>query len=89
MFIPSDTVGPGFRALVSNQNLTFIIIGILFSMPLIERFEALRYEDLNEQGQMLQLGKVALHSFIGLAAFLVCSVYVMAGTYNPFIYFRF
>jgi alginate O-acetyltransferase complex protein AlgI len=89
MFTATDAVAPEFTVLVSNENFYFILLGLALSMPLIERFRVLRHHDSGMQSRVMRPSSIALHVSLAAAVFLVCSVYVMAGTYNPFIYFRF
>ena len=89
MFWPTTAEAPGFAELVSNENLFMGLLGCVLALPLLERSRLFRHED--NPNQESGIGRVALlrGGVIGLALLLLCSVYVVSGTYNPFIYFRF
>ncbi|MDP5070181.1 MAG: MBOAT family protein [Congregibacter sp.] len=94
MFSSVPARGINFASLVSNENLTFMLLGLLFSMPVLERLRAFRNGDdvCERDGQRAELvspGQFILSAGVTLGLFLLCSMYIMSGTYNPFIYFRF
>lgn len=96
MFVPDSTPPDGFWYWVSHENLMWMALGVALSLPLAEHLRATRHPEADEapdgvSGGEAVMGRLAT-SCSAVAAFLVlalCAVYVMAGTYNPFIYFRF
>ena len=74
------------RKIFSTALRVFLLLGILFSMPLARNMNAyLHSHPSSAMGRCLTL----LYP-VGLAALLLVSVcYLMSGTYNPFIYFNF
>lgn len=90
MFLPTESPSPGDLAvLVTHENLLFILLGLIFSMPLTERFTATRHPATGAQPANASAATVLVTVSTALVLFFICSVYVMSGTYNPFIYFRF
>ena len=66
----------------------FLILGILFSMPLSKAFSAW-YEEKSKNGQALTGVKTVVYPAAMLALFFVAMSYIVKGSYNPFIYFNF
>ena len=69
-----------------RENLVFLILGVLFSMPIARNMNEILYKN----------PKSAIHKActlcypIGLLIlFIICVAYMASGTYNPFIYFNF
>jgi len=87
-----------YPALYLNAELLFfMIIGIAFSFPIIpsmkKRLEK-RIEQLQNKGKKLEslimdFGTTVLCNLYLIAVLLISIVYMIAGTYNPFIYFKF
>jgi alginate O-acetyltransferase complex protein AlgI len=75
-----------FAEIVSNENLFFALIGIVFSTPLISRLADRASTRMRSHSPAVAY---SAGTFLYLSLFAVCVVYVMSGTYNPFIYFRF
>ncbi len=69
-----------------RENLAFIVLGILFSMPIARNMNEILY-----QNPRSSISRVCTLCYpIGLMALLaVCVAYLASGTYNPFIYFNF
>ncbi len=69
-----------------RENLVFIVLGILFSMPIARNMNEILY-----QNPRSGISRVCTLCYpIGLMALLaVCVAYLASGTYNPFIYFNF
>jgi hypothetical protein len=78
---------------VNNQQIFFGVLGVIAATPAARRLVAYVISDRSinatrYNAQHRALNRVFDISFtIGLI--LICSLYVAAGTYNPFIYFRF
>lgn len=108
MFSSVPARGIGFERLVSAENLFFMLLGCLFSLPVLEGTRMFRNaEDLaagnttNSVGVRAGVGasvsvsntwvwlRAVLGGLVTIALFGLCAVYIMSGTYNPFIYFRF
>ncbi len=86
----SGVTAIGFAQLVTNENLFLAVTGMIFSSPAIKnclgRAKVLPgIEDHRPLGRRNSVIVI----FTALLVFLVCSMYILAGTYNPFIYFRF
>lgn len=84
MFTPVSTGGSSIGELLSNETLFYAAIGTLLCAPMFKRLEPWR---VTSTGQRSPAVLFALGGSFGLV--LLCTLYVMAGTYNPFIYFRF
>lgn len=69
-----------------RENLVFIVLGILFSMPIARKMNERMYH--NPHSAMSRV--CTLLYPVGLMVLLVvCVAYLASGTYNPFIYFNF
>lgn len=69
-----------------RENLVFIVLGILFSMPIARNMNEILYK--NPKSGINRVGTLVYP--IGLMVLLViCVAYLASGTYNPFIYFNF
>ena len=83
--IPSELI-----RILNYENLLFILMGIILSMPVVPRFlkvlNIFPSMDVHEKYSTMQNTMVVTLSLAGMA---ICSIYVISGTYNPFIYFRF
>ncbi len=83
-----------YTALYLNPEVKlFIIIGILGSFPLFPKLKSL-YEKLNlkygtTSKSILNSGYSILYTFYLIFVFVLSSMSLALGTYNPFIYFRF
>ncbi len=70
-----------------NDYGTIIIIGIIFSMPVL-RFLRAKIESKNER--ILENNIVyTLNSIVYAVLFILCISTLISSTYNPFLYFRF
>ena len=65
------------------------MIGAVLALPLAERVLVFRHEDADAGAAFMKPALVAACTGVAAAMLLACSVYVVSGTYNPFIYFRF
>jgi len=73
------------RELLQVNVLTILIIGVIFSTPVfpfIQRKTELLSYRLNNYLNIIYLG-------ILVTLFMICTMALASGTYNPFIYFRF
>jgi len=80
-----------FAQLVSHEQMTAFILGILFATPVVEWMSKkirLRF-DLNKNSKGLYRAHTILHVASLTAVFMISFTYVLAGTYRPFLYFRF
>lgn len=101
MFSSVPAQGIGFERLVSVENLFFMLLGCVFSLPILESTRMFRNaedhaDDSMIDGACVNAGnelwvwlRAALSGGVTIALFCLCAVYIMSGTYNPFIYFRF
>ena len=84
---------PGFWEHVTHQQLFFGILGMVAATPVarswVTRFITDRSAQVTRRSTPNGKLRVGLDVGFALALILICSVYVAAGTYNPFIYFRF
>jgi len=69
---------------ISNENLFFCFAGAILSAPVIPWLKA----QLSDQIQHSRLYRLSATGVL-LGLFFMCTLYTMANTYNPFIYFRF
>jgi len=88
-----DGSEPGLRVFVGNQQLFFALVGILASTPLLRRAFGLFITDRQVSFSRRQHSGGMLRNVLDASFVIVllgiCSLYIAAGTYNPFIYFRF
>ncbi|MEM1403140.1 MAG: MBOAT family O-acyltransferase [Pseudomonadota bacterium] len=88
MFLGFDVRFPMMPAeVLSHENGLIMLIGLLLSLPLLEGTRW-RHWDENEAGTM-NPSQIVIDVILMVLLLTLCSVFVMAGTYNPFIYFRF
>lgn len=72
-----------------SENALYLVLGILFSMPLSKAF-ARWYEQKNaEIGPALTGIKMIIYPSALLILFMIAMCYIVKGSYNPFIYFNF
>lgn len=70
----------------TNEVQMAFLIGILFSMPIYNRIEKITLRTYASSKMKFYYGV----KYFGMTAlFVVCCIYVVTGSYNPFIYFRF
>jgi alginate O-acetyltransferase complex protein AlgI len=89
MFLPTSADAPGLAELASHENLFMGVIGCLLSLPIVERSRAFRHPGQTPYGGAGAGGARVYEMTLALGLLMLCSVYIMSGTYNPFIYFRF
>jgi alginate O-acetyltransferase complex protein AlgI len=87
-----------YPALYLNTELVFfMIIGITLSFPVIpamEKWLEKRVAYLHDRGSrriffIVATGRIILYDLFLIALLLISIVFMVAGTYTPFIYFRF
>ena len=89
----ADQAAP-FLHLVSHEQLLAFLLAFLFATPLVEQVFG-RLRRLLSAGSGDALLPVAARLRTGWRAvslftlFVLCYIYVLAGTYSPFLYFRF
>lgn len=69
---------------INPEQVTFVILGILFSMPVVDRFTT----RFTEEGRHRQLWNSLYLTGLGLL-FILSICYMTGSGFNPFIYFRF
>ncbi|MEM9302588.1 MAG: MBOAT family protein [Pseudomonadota bacterium] len=87
MFTGGDVPALPLAQLSTNENLFYALLGFFLATPVLGRWLG-RLGDLQSAGRWLGARAAAMYS-LAFVAFAFCAIYVMAGTYNPFIYFRF
>ena len=71
------------------ENKVFLLLGILFSMPVSKVF-ARWYEEKRSNGSpILSAVKMVVYPSTLLFLFFIAMSYIVKGSYNPFIYFNF
>lgn len=71
------------------ENKVFLILGILFSMPVSKVFSNW-YEKKRNSGSSILNGTVTvIYPAAMMLLFLIAMSYIVKGSYNPFIYFNF
>lgn len=71
-----------------DEKLAFIILGILFSMPIIKILEE-KLDKLAEKNKLLYMVENIASSVVYLAILMITVSFLLKETYNPFIYFNF
>jgi len=74
-----------FAFIIDSNFLVMLAIGVLFSIP-IRRWV---FEDCFLDHPTASFPKRILYTGITICVFLISVIFLAAGTYNPFIYFRF
>lgn len=74
--------------LLLDEKIVFIILGILFSMPLIKILEE-KLEKFSEKNKFLYIIENIASSAVYLAILMITVSFLLKETYNPFIYFNF
>ncbi len=88
MFVPDASAPDGFWYWVTHENAMWMALGIVLSLPLAERLAATRHPETDDSD--VPVGRArAVATVMATLALVLCTVYVMSGAYNPFIYFRF
>jgi alginate O-acetyltransferase complex protein AlgI len=89
MFTGNIQQGIGFRNLINNENLFWGIVGVILSTPVIpwlKRHYDYKVKRVNPD-LLLSLRFVEVLTLLFFA--IVCTLYIMAASYRPFIYFQF
>jgi len=88
MFLGGAEVERTLAEIVTNENLFWGALGVILSAPIVPwLLERLRVRVVSNPA--LKAYGTSAYSLLMLALFFLCTIYVMSGTYNPFIYFRF
>ena len=75
-------------AVYLRENLWYLVFGILFSMPIAQKFSVwMRQKEDDPVGKTAALS--VLYSAVLMAGLLLSLAYLIKGAYNPFIYFNF
>lgn len=72
---------------LDNEVILFLIIGIIGSYPLVPGF--LKWYRKHMEKSIYRFGYAAFYNFFLILIFLLSTMVLVSGTYNPFIYFRF
>lgn len=76
--------------IVTNENLFFYFLGIIFSFPVMPSIYArLKGSFVLTINDITVNVKPAMMVMYDIFGFGLCMIYILSGTYNPFIYFRF
>ncbi len=76
-----------------NENVYFLIAGILFSTPIIDLIKRIYSKLLSKKNTKFALTKQYIYdsiytvTYVGI--FIITMSYIVKGAYNPFIYFNF
>ncbi len=77
-------------SVLNKENILYCSIGILLATPflpcLLEKFSVI---PLTQEHLKYSYKKLSIMSMFTLMLAILCVIYIYAGTYNPFIYFRF
>lgn len=77
---------------LNNEIIIIFALGIIFSMPFSKVLEKIINEVVSRAKGLKGLFKISFYGaelFMVLFIFFICLINLAAGTYNPFIYFRF
>ena len=78
---------PNLLVFLNKEQLIFMIIGLVFSTPIVPRIVSYlsQFNNISFYYNIMQIFKnIILVGIMGL-----CLVYIISNSYNPFIYFRF
>jgi alginate O-acetyltransferase complex protein AlgI len=81
------TVGVSPNSFITNEVLLALLLGTFGAAPVVPRVRALVLRRLSTGGRRLGYG--VIEALAGSTLFVLSAAYLAAGTYNPFIYFRF
>ena len=71
------------------ENKVFLVLGILFSMPVSKAFSKWFEGKKNAGNPILTGTATVVYPSVMLLLFLIAMSYIVKGSYNPFIYFNF
>jgi len=71
------------------ENKVFLLLGILFSMPVSKAFSRWYEEKRSTGSPIFAAAKVVVYPSTLLFLFFIAMAYLVKGSYNPFIYFNF
>jgi alginate O-acetyltransferase complex protein AlgI len=80
---------PDLWKIINNEQLTAFVIAIAGSFGLMKIFNDFDSEKERVISPVAQYSIDAGKLFFSIFVIVVCTFYMVAGTYNPFIYFRF
>ena len=78
----------GVRSLMNNENLFWAVAGVLFSVPIIPWLRGYCERNLKRNLSGSKVLRIVEGMTIIFFA-VICTVYIMADSYSPFIYFQF
>lgn len=83
-------IPPALTGSLTRENLIYFVLGIILSTPItpwiLKKYSVL--PQIKNHQKFNLIGAIAI-SFMSITMFTISCVYIYAGTYNPFIYFRF
>lgn len=83
----SNTAADSHLAMLFNHELWLMLtLGVLFTMPIL-KFSVEKIQSLSTNRQ--SKAWIGVYDFTLIAVFVLTCLYLAAGTYNPFIYYRF
>jgi alginate O-acetyltransferase complex protein AlgI len=71
------------------ENKVYLLLGILFSMPVSKAFSRWYEEKRNGGNPVLTGAMLVVYPSMMLILFMIAMAYIVKGSYNPFIYFNF
>ncbi len=89
MFLGAPGDGASLWQYMDSENMFFMCLGLLLCLPILENSRHFKTQEAESAGPAANSVVIARDTLICALLFFVCTTYVMSGTYNPFIYFRF
>ena len=90
LFGAGEVVAAGtIRSLEIQSCLPYLVVGIILALPTRNLFRKLFDAIRNVPNKVVNAAYWVTSDAIQLAAIAVCLVFIIGGSYNPFIYFRF
>ncbi len=77
------------RSLEIQAAVPYLVIALILSLPTRRLFSALCRRLANAKSRVLSTGYYIGSDLLNVAALAICLVFIIGGSYNPFIYFRF
>ena len=69
---------------IFTDNLLILILGIIFTIPIGKWIK----EKINENNKFVVVSSILIKG-VYLILFIICAIFTVSSTYNPFIYFNF
>ncbi|WP_307354652.1 MBOAT family O-acyltransferase [Hathewaya limosa] len=74
---------------IDKEYMFFIIIGIIFSTPLIKKLNSLFNSKIKTENNLIIVITEGMWIAILMSMFIISILYITGSNFNPFIYFRF